>query len=26
VGVLHLVGVKNVIDLLKARGYAVREL
>jgi uncharacterized protein YbaP (TraB family) len=26
VGVLHLVGEKNVIDLLKGRGYSVREL
>ncbi len=26
VGVLHLVGEKNIIDLLKGRGYLVREL
>lgn len=26
VGVLHLVGEKNVIELLKRRGYQVREL
>ena len=26
VGVLHLVGEKNVIDLLKGHGYLVREL
>src|SRR2546422_5844646 len=26
VGVLHLVGEKNIVDLLKGRGYLVREL
>jgi uncharacterized protein YbaP (TraB family) len=26
VGVLHLVGEKSIIDLLKGRGYSVREL
>jgi len=26
VGVLHLVGEKNIVDLLKRRGYLVREL
>jgi len=26
VGVLHLVGEKNIIDLLKRRGYLVHEL
>jgi uncharacterized protein YbaP (TraB family) len=26
VGVLHLVGERNIIDLLKGRGYLVREL